>query len=63
MSIIGQIQDAMVCDDEDQSDRLERLYEHSDEAGKALIDAALICICGYSIPTLRERDSACEVES
>jgi len=38
-----------------QSERLEGLYDGADDKGKQLIDDALICICGWSLPSLRNR--------
>lgn len=38
-----------------QSDRLNQLYDSADAKGKQLIDDALICICGWSMSSLRER--------
>ena len=38
-----------------QSDRLNQLYDSADAKGKQLIDDALICICGWSMSSLKER--------
>jgi hypothetical protein len=47
---------SMGSDDTDDSDRLERLYDDADAAGKALIDDVLICLCGYSMPSLKDME-------
>jgi hypothetical protein len=52
MSLIGRIQHELETDDDDQSDRLIDLYESADEKGKALLDAAFTCLCGYELRTL-----------
>jgi predicted transcriptional regulator len=56
MSLVSQIQRQMESDDTDDSDRLEVLYENADEKGKALLDDALICLCGYSFKSLKEME-------
>jgi hypothetical protein len=38
-----------------QSALLEEAYDTADDAGKALLDTAFICLCGYSLKTLREQ--------
>ena len=38
-----------------QSTLLERLYNKADDNGKQLLDDALICICGWSLPSLRSK--------
>lgn len=52
LDVITTIQEQMLNDDENDSDRLIRTYEQADAAGKALIDDVLISICGYSMPSL-----------
>ena len=54
MSVIAMILQEMQSDDSDDSERLERIYQDADKEGKKLIDSVLICICGYSYPTLKE---------
>lgn len=54
-TLIGRIQNAMLTDDADQSERLATLYANASAEGKQLLDDALICICGYSIPTLLQQ--------
>lgn len=59
MNIIEDIQQEMLSDFENtskQSAYLRRVYEGADERGKAALDDALICICGFSLTTLIERD-------
>lgn len=58
MDLLTEIYTLMSEDDddpEDQSQHLVDLYEKADEAGKRLIDDTLICVCGYSLPSLKER--------
>lgn len=52
--IISVMQDEMLGDDTNQSAELIRTYNNADDAGKALIDGALICICGWSMESLRK---------
>ena len=52
---IQEIFDAMESDDANrakQSNRLERLYRDSNARERMVLDAALICICGYSLDTM-----------
>jgi hypothetical protein len=48
-----------MADDEDnltkQSELLEEAYLEADEAGKALLDKAFICLCGWSLQHLIEK--------
>jgi hypothetical protein len=53
-SIAEKVFMSMGSDDTDDSDRLMRLYDDADEKGKALIDDVLICLCGYSMPSLKD---------
>ena len=58
MNLMELILDEMLTDDENtdkQSSILESLYDNADDTGKALIDRTLICLCGWSLKTLRER--------
>jgi hypothetical protein len=57
LPIIPEMFTLMCEDDEDQSDRLLELYDQADEKGKALLDDALTCICGYNMRSLKERVS------
>jgi hypothetical protein len=54
MSIVSRVQEYMVTDDDDQSDRLLRDYQAASDVEKKAIDAALICLCGYSLKTIIE---------
>ena len=38
-----------------QSDLLADTYRNADDAGKALLDEAFACLCGWSLKTLLER--------
>jgi hypothetical protein len=56
MNIIERIREAMDDDDDNldkQSAILLRDYDAADAAGKQLLDDALVCICGWSLETLR----------
>jgi len=64
-TILGRVLHAMQTDDEDpskQSRKLRALYEEADEAGKKLLDDALICLCGWSLATLIQRTDDGEEE-
>jgi hypothetical protein len=52
MSLITTIQTAMLDDDEDDSERLEHLYQDANPEEKELLDNAFICLCGYSLGRL-----------
>ena len=57
MSYIEFILNQMNCDEEDpdkQSTRLEYYYQISDEQTRAVINLILICLCGWSFPTIRK---------
>jgi hypothetical protein len=54
--IIDKIHECMDSDEDRRSkysDELMDLYEGADDHGKALIDWALIHLCGYMLPTLK----------
>jgi hypothetical protein len=66
MNLIDYIEEEMRNDDEDrekESRRLVQDYEAASEAEKRAIDGALICLCGWSLPTLIEKADAREIES
>jgi hypothetical protein len=50
--VVSAIQDAMITDDENQSERLIATYDKATFAQKVIIDEVLICLCGYSMPSL-----------
>jgi len=52
MTLIARIQGLMLSDDTDDSARLAHDYKHAKPEAQAAMDAALICICGYSLETL-----------
>jgi hypothetical protein len=57
VNIIEKIRAAMDDDDDNldkQSEILLADYAAADDTGKALIDAALVCVCGWSLKTLIE---------
>lgn len=52
MTLIDWIEGAMLSDDdnrEHQSDLLARLYRHADAGQQNALDAALICLCGWTL--------------
>lgn len=59
MTLIERITEKMYTDDENfaekQSELLIEAYETADQAGKALLDTAFICLCGYSLTTMLAR--------
>lgn len=54
MSIVSRIQEYILTDDDDQSERLKNDYQHATKQEQEAIDNALICICGYSLATVIE---------
>jgi len=55
MSLIENIQSAMLSDDEDpdyQSTLLTGIYEDATTDQKAKLDEAMICVCGWSLDSL-----------
>ena len=52
--ILSEMQDDD-ADTEDQSQRLEQVYDEADQTGKKAIDDTLICLCGYSMDSLRNK--------
>ena len=55
MNLIEHVASYMASDDEDgneQSELLKAVYHAADEAGKASLDAAFVCLCGYTLTTL-----------
>jgi hypothetical protein len=46
------VQQAIYNDDDYDEDELRDLYIRADKLGRAWIDCALICLCGWSLPTL-----------
>lgn len=58
MSIVNRIAEAIASDDDDQSERLIETYKAASKTRKAAIDDVMICLCGYSIPTLIDMEKA-----
>lgn len=58
MTLISRIADAIATDDDDQSERLIETYKAASKTRKAAIDDVMICLCGYSIPTLIDMEKA-----
>jgi hypothetical protein len=55
MSLIDRIETAMMDDDSDReknSARLIELYEQADTEGRAILDDALMHLCGWRMETL-----------
>lgn len=55
MTLISRIAEAIATDDDDQSERLVETYKAASKTRKAAIDDVMICLCGYSMPTLIEQ--------
>lgn len=53
-SVINKIMEEMASDGENESDKLLALYEESTKEERALLDSALIAICGWSLHTIIE---------
>lgn len=51
-SVIGKIMEEMVSDGDDESDKLLNLYLESTPKERALLDCALIALCGRSLHTI-----------
>lgn len=51
-SIIGKITQEMMSDGDDDSDKLLDLYLESTAEERALLDCALITLCGWSLHTI-----------
>ena len=51
-SVIGKIMEEMVSDGDDESDKLLNLYLESPPKERALLDCALIALCGWSLHTI-----------
>lgn len=43
--------------DDDQSMLLAEAYQTADDAGKAVIDRVFVCLCGWTLKTLLERQN------
>lgn len=56
-TLIEKIQQLMLSDTEDQSERLKSLYESCVANEKEAIDQAFICLCGYSLKTILAGDA------
>jgi hypothetical protein len=57
MSIVNRIAEAIASDDDDQSERLIETYKAATKKQKEAIDDVMICLCGYSMPTLIEQEA------
>ena len=53
-SIIGSIFSAMGMDTEDDSKYLLKIYLNADTKERAIMDAVLICVCGYTMSSIIE---------
>ena len=51
-SIVAKIMEEMVSDGDDESDKLLNLYLESTPKERALLDCALIALCGWSLHTI-----------
>jgi hypothetical protein len=50
--LVALVAKEMHSDDEDQSEMLANLYLSANDAEKAVLDSAFICLCGWSLKTL-----------
>jgi hypothetical protein len=60
MNLIERITQEMADDDDNltkQSELLAETYESADDAGKKLLDDAFVCLCGWRMKTLLERQA------
>lgn len=58
MNLIDSIEQEMLSDSEDRADqsaRLLDLWHKADPASRDALDAAFICLCGYSLSRMVER--------
>jgi hypothetical protein len=51
-SIIRTIYSSMESDTEDDSKYLLKMYLDADEKERAIMDAVLVCVCGYSMSSI-----------
>lgn len=51
-SISGTVSAEMFSDDEDDSNRLLEMYLDADKKERAIMDAMLVCLCGYSMSSI-----------
>lgn len=51
-SIVQRVQELMLYDDEDQSERLQETYERASPEQRQAINDAFVCLCGYSLETI-----------
>ena len=51
-SIVAKITEEMISDGDDESDKLLNLYLESTPKERALLDCALIALCGWSLHTM-----------
>lgn len=57
MTLIEQIQQLILTDGEDQSDRLQYYYESQPIERQGAIDEVFIFLCGYSLQTIIAGDA------
>jgi len=58
MTIVSRIAELIETDDCDQSERLIDTYKAATKKQKEAIDDLMICLCGYSMPTLIDQERA-----
>ena len=51
-SISGTVSMQMFSDEEDDSNRLLEMYLDADKKERAIMDAMLVCLCGYSMSSI-----------
>lgn len=57
VSVVQRVQELMLTDDCDQSERLQDAYERAAPEQKKVVDEIFICLCGYSLETILAGDA------
>lgn len=55
--LISHIYDSIGSDEDNQSERLASLYLAANDCGKALLDEAFTCLCGWRLGSLLEQST------
>lgn len=51
-SVVERVQELMLHDDDDQSERLQETFERASTEQKQAINEIFVCLCGYSLETI-----------
>jgi hypothetical protein len=57
VSVVQKVQELMLHDDDDQSERLQDTDERATPEQKQVVDEIFICLCGYSLATILAGDA------